>query len=476
MGSASSGTRTLRVGITSRVHTLNPRDAGDLLSTSVVAQVFETPYAPPRGEGPAVPVLFDGPLRPEGTDGLGWSGGVRAGVAFSDGTPLTAAHVAASLSRVDAVTAQARVEARGDRVLFLLRSPNPRFDLALTLMHCGVVLDRPGRMLGTGPYVPAPGTTMEELRLVRNDKARERARIDEIAFRVLPADADGKPRALLAALAAGEVDFSTMLSRTDAAEVSGVKKSFLPANSTAILYFNTERPALRDARVRRALAMAIDRMGVTEISYPNPLAFMATSLLPPAMGASRDEIPYDVDKARALLAQAGPPAAPLKMLRVWAPRPYLPHPQPVAEAVAKQLGVIGVSVQVVVPKDRGEYITTCERGDYDLVLGGWIADTPDPADFLESNLRSDRIVAPGVTQVAACNYARIRSKSMDDALDAFRRDPSATNRAAVMRIVADEVPALPLMHGPTVIVHAWRVKNVEISSVGVPHFAAFELD
>jgi len=468
--------KTLRVGIVARVHSLDPRQARDLVSALAVQQIFETAFAVPRGEGAAPAVLFAGPLAEEA--GGRRSAAVRPGILFSDGTPLTAALIAASLNKVEAVREQARIEAAGDRVIFTLLKPNPRFDLALTLNHAAIVLEKDGKLLGTGAFIPAPGSTLEAVRLVRNPHYRARPALDEIALTIYPSNQDGRPEALIRAVEAGEVDFTTMLSRTDAGEVKGVRKAFQPSNSTASLYFNTERPELRSAEVRRALALAVDRIAVTEVSYSNALAFAATSLLPPMMGIFRDGISQDVEKAKALFALApSPRPSRLRLLTVWAPRPYVPHPRPVAEAISRQLAVLGIQVEIATPRNTDEFFRGCEGGDYDMVLAGWIADTPDPADFLESNLHSEHIQSPNAGGgVGHFNLARFRSAAMDEALRRFREDPTPESRAGVLQIVAREVPLLPLMYGPTVVVSAWRVKNVDVSPLGVPHFEHFDID
>jgi peptide/nickel transport system substrate-binding protein len=165
------------------------------------------------------------------------------------------------------------------------------------------------------------------------------------------------------------------------------------------------------------------------------------------------------------------------MLTVWAPRPYVPHPRPVAETIARQLAVLGIQVEILTPRTSDDFFRGCERGDYDMVLGGWIADTPDPADFLESNLHSEHIQSPTAGRgIGHINLARYRSGTMDEALRRFREDPTSENRAAVLQIVAREVPLLPLMYGPSVVVSAWKVKNVDVSPLGVPHFENFDID
>ena len=473
MGPSTPSSKSLNVGILMRVATTNPREAPDGLSSSVAAQVYETAYRPPLGDGPAEPVLFDGPLTQDTSDGETiQSGRLRPGITFSDGTPLTAEHVAASLREVRSLSEQARIEATGERVRFRMKAPNPRFELALTLPHCGVTLERGGQLLGTGPYTIARGATLEAMRLERSPCYRGKVAIDEIRFTVLPAEEDGRPLRLIRALETGQVDFTTMLSRRDAMEIQGLHKSFKPAAATAILFFNTERVGLRDARVRKALAFAIDRLAVAGVSNPNPLAFAATSLLPSIMGMSHDGLTYDLAKARATLDGAGvvKPER-LRMLVLWAPRPYLPNPGPVARLIAEQLARLGIAVDREQPSSGDEFFAAAGAGRHDLVLGGWIADTPDPADFLDALLRSDRVAIGAVSY----NVSRFRSEAMDAALDTFRRDPGAANRNAVMALLNSEVPLLPLMYGPNVVVHANRVRNVAVSPLGVPYFEKFDV-
>lgn len=473
MATSNPSAKCLNVGILMGVATTRPREAPDGLSSSVAAQVYETPYRPPLGDGPADPVLFEGPLTRDtsGSEPV-LVGRLRPGIVFSDGTPLTAEHVEASLREAPSLSAQAEIKASGERVQFRMKVPNARFELALTLPHCGVSLDKGGQLLGSGPYLLAPDATPEAMHLLRNPRHRARVPIEEIRFAVHPAEDDGRPLRLVRALEAGEADFTTMLSRKDALDITGLHKSFKPAAATGMLFFNTERPALRDPRVRKALALAIDRLAVAGVSYPNPLAFAATSPLPSIMGMAHDGLTHDLAKARALLAEAGVVKPDrLRMLVLWAPRPYMPNPQPVATLIAEQLAGLGIAVDQLRPRSGDEFFAAVRSGSSEMVLGGWIADTPDPVDFLEAILRSDR-VAIGA---AAYNVSRFRSAAMDAALDAFRRDPSAANRNQVLAILNSEVPLLPLMYGPNVVVHANRVRNVAVSPLGVPYFEKFDI-
>ncbi len=465
--------KVLRVGILTPVRTLDPRESRETVSTTAAVQVYESGCRAPRGEGPAEPWLLEGLTADTPSQ---WSCRVRAGVVFSDGTPLTAALAASALDRCTVVRAQGRVEVQGERVLFKLDKPNPRFDLTLTLHQAAIVMEKDGQLLGTGPFVPAPGASLDKLRLLRNPRYRMPAAIDEIAFEVYPPTPDGKPQALLEAVSRGAVDFTSMLSRTDAAAVSGMRKLFQPANSTAILFFNTERPALQNPKVRLALAQAVNRMALAEISYTNALAFVASGLLPPMMGAFRDDAGFDLTRAKATLDKAGAKPSRLELVSIWAPRPYIPNPRPVADLLAKQIGALGIEVAVNAPADSETFYRLMMRGEYDMVLAGWIADTPDPADFLDSVLRSDRIQTEMKTSVPCANRSRLRSPEIDAALSAFRADPSPARRTAVLELVQAQMPLLPLMYGPTVAISSWKLKGVDVSPLGVPHFADADLE
>ncbi len=401
---------------------------------------------------------------------------MRPDVRFSDGTPLTARHVADSLARVVSLRDHVQVEARGDRVVFHLERPNARLDLVLAQRFCGVTLEARGALHGTGPYMLAPGSTQDCTRLVRNPHARKAAAIDEIVVRTYLPDVLGRPEALLAALEAGEVDFTNVLSREDIMRLKNVRRLTEPGSSTAILYMNTERPGLGDARVRKAIALAIDRLEIAKLFYATATAFAATHLLPPMLGRGNDGLTPDLAKARALLADPDvrKPAR-LSLLIIFGPRPYLPNPRKVADLIASQVDRLGIAIDILPTATLQEYRTQVQRGAYDLALAGWIADTLDPVDFLETALGSESIPSPDRKIASGYNLSRWRNRETDEALAQLREEPRDEVRAQLLRRIADEVPLLPLMYGPTIYAHAWRVKNFTAAPLGIPSFAELDL-
>jgi ABC-type transport system substrate-binding protein len=464
--------KVLRVGTLTPVQDLDPRRTQELGTVMVLTQVFEPPYELPAEDQPPRPLVFGEALRVE-EGGTLLSAAVRPGISFSDGTPLTAELAAASLGSTEVVARAASVEARGDRVWFRLQRPNPRFDVVLAQSYSGLVLQRDGKVLGTGPFVVVEeGREPGLVRLLRNPHYRSPVPLDEVQFCSYPS-AD----ALAAAVDGGEVDFTSALSRDDVARVREARKQFLPGASTAILYMNTERPGLSDARLRRALAFGIDRVEVTRTSYSNALAFAASSLLPPMMGSFRDGFVYSPDKARELVRELGAEVPErLRMALVWAPRPYLPQPKTAATVLARQLGEVGLRVEVVPTATNDEYNHKVRSGDYDLLLSGWIADTLDSADYLEANLSSELIPTLDAPPVNRANRSRWRDRTMDEALARFRHQRSEEARGIVLERMREEVPLMPLMYGPTVVVCGWRVKNFEPSPLGLPGLGAVDVE
>ena len=473
----SSSPKSLRIGLISGVHNLDPSRAQDFVSLMAVSQIFERPFAPGADGGPATPVLFREDLRSESPDQTVFSAVVREDARFSDGTPLTAAILGASLQRVSHFNELARAEAQGDRVVFHLRRPNANFGLALAAPYYGIALERGGELCGTGPYMAAAGSTPKRLRLVRNPHHAAAPAIDELLFTCYPPDAEGRATALVEAIERGEVEFTNVLHREDVSGLRGVRKQFAPANSTAILYFNTERPPLGDETVRRAITLAIDRIEVADRCYPtNPLAITANGLLPPMMSRWRDGLRFDLEQARSLLAAADAGVtSPLRMMVMFGARPYLAQPQAVAAYIAGQLEKLGLTVRIETTRDSEDYFRRVGQGDYDLALTGWIADTLDPVDFLESCLATEAIPAADTPISIHANLARWRDATAQSLLEQLRADPDQASQERLLRWVADKAPLMPLVTGSVAYVHSFNVRNFEPDPLGIPEFQNLDL-
>ncbi len=465
METVTAVSKIIRVGLLSSISEIDPRESADSISDLVLGQVFDAPYTIAAGETHARPLLFE-PLRAEGR--LQFSAAVRPSVKFSDGTPLTAEIAARSLRGAKILHDKATIDVHGDRVWFTLTAPNPRFDLTLSQSNTAIVLDRGTQLFGTGPFLfdHRPNLRLlqgaKSFRLVRNPHHPVAVGVDELEFRIFPASVDGAPGALVEAVRHGEVDVTTSLTMTDitANQLTGVTPSLQPGNSTGFLVFNCERRVLANPDVRRGITLALDAHDIAAKSFDkNPAAFVAANLLPPMMGRAAALPMTDRDAAKRLVA--GLPR--LTMLVPWSPRPYWPKPVPAAHAVQKQLAEVGVTVDLRETKTSDEFFGDLTRGNYDLALAGWIADTPDPADFFEALLWSKMCGHENHHS----NHSRWKNAAMDAALARFREQPTDEHKREIHRMVHDEAPLVPLIYGQSLVVHSRKMRNVSVSATGV---------
>jgi peptide/nickel transport system substrate-binding protein len=239
---------------------------------------------------------------------------------------------------------------------------------------------------GTGPfrfesYDRANGTII----LVRNDDYwGEKAKLDRLIFRIIPDE-----NARRQELQAGTIDGYDLPSPADwqALKDDGFNILVRPVFNILYLGINkTNNPALRDLRVRQAIAHAIDRESLVRNQLPDG-AVVATQFIPDTVaGYARDlqPIPYDPDRARALLAEAG---ASNLTVNFYYPtevtRPYMPNPTNIFTAVAENLRQVGITVNPVAQPWNGGYLNSTQvNGTHDLHLIGWTGDYNDAGNFL----------------------------------------------------------------------------------------------
>lgn len=457
---------------------MDPRQAGDTITALVLEQIFETPYTV-TPQGNIEPWLFAEKLREDrGGDRPVYSAAVRQGIVFSDGTPLTAELAAASLAKTKALFGRTNVSALKDRVVFTMSGPSPRFDMVLTQWNTAIVLERGSGFIGTGPYVLAPGTSMESIKraglthLERNPRYWGKAHIDDLLFTIYPAESDGTPLKLIDAAKRGEIDLTLNLSVNEVAKyaISGYQPMQLPSNSTSILYFNSQKPPLTDASLRRALRHAIDTTPIAQINYErNHLAFTAADIIPPLMGKAAGSLER---RDRELLRKFPNKPPRLTLVVPWTPRPYILKPLLSAEEIARQLGAYGIVVELIVTKSAEDFFSTLARGEYDMALAGWVADNPDPAEFYESLLHSAQV---STRNQYLSNLARWNKPAMDAALVAYRADPSIANRKAITEMIEQEAILVPLVYGASTAIRSRKVKNVNITPANHLPFADVEL-
>lgn len=169
---------------------------------------------------------------------------------------------------------------------------------------------------------------------------------------------------------------------------------------------NTDRPPFDDARVRRALGMAIDREAIVN-SVTKGGQLPAYTITPPGVAGyyPRAAVPYDVEEARRLLAEAGYPNGqgfpPFELL-------YNTNESHQKIGVAiQQMWQQELNIQVSLANQEWKvYIESQNNRNFDVSRQGWIGDYPDPNTFLDlfitdggnndtgwSNVEYDRLIS-----------------------------------------------------------------------------------
>jgi ABC-type transport system substrate-binding protein len=275
--------------------------------------------------------------------------------------------------------------------------------------------------------------------------------------------------ALTRALATGTVDVSSAIEQGRVAELRATAYVTLDSQSglnLAYLALNNERPPFDDARVRLALARALDRTAIVGDllkGHGEP----AHTPLPPLLfgydGRSR-ELVLDRERVRRMLARAGRAEGFDATLTVSAaPRSYLPEPRRLAELIQGDLAQIGLRVRIREVATWSEHVGLTSRGEYDMALLGWQADTPDPNDFLSALLGSEAI---GTT-----NRCRYRSERMDLLLKRARMESAPRTRLSLYRqaqeLFHEEMPFVPLYHASVFTAHREEVRGLIVGPTGL---------
>ena len=253
-----------------------------------------------------------------GEDALTWTFTLAEGVVFSDGTPLTAAHVAASLNRARTsalyatrLAGVASVAAGEDgSVTVTLSRPNGNLP---ALLDVPIVLEQgpsedgtePPAPLGTGYYQYVQAG--ERLYLLANPYHPSVAALPYSTIPLTPVTDTGER---IAAFDSGEITaVTTDFSSPYALDYSGgYEATDYPTTSLLYVGFNAAKRVCKSALVRQAFSQAFDRAALVEVQlagHGDPAALPISPLNGEYSETHAAMLDYDMDAAAQLLAQAG---------------------------------------------------------------------------------------------------------------------------------------------------------------------------
>lgn len=233
-----------------------------------------------------------------------------------------------------------------------------------------------------------------------------------------------------------------------------------PELSMEFLGFNLRHPLLGDVRVRRAVAMAINRTSLKAVAgqgFDAPAGLLPPGL--PGFSPKSKVLPYDPEGARRLLAQAGYNAAhPLRLPLMTASRTaYAAARDSVVVASLNRVG-IQVDLQHVTWDEFDRALMTRSLAAFQL---SWIADLPDPDSFLYSLFVSG----------GASNFFAYSNTTVDSLLDEGCRDLDQVARLNEYRraeqMILDDAPIVPLFNTIGLYLLQPDVRGVELSPFGI---------
>lgn len=398
---------------------------------------------------------------------------------FSDGTPVTAEDVKASLERAmdEKLLPLETSTYLGDiagidvvdpkHVVIRLKTPSRTIVSKLSSPQVAILparfrnkkIERPEDLVGSGPYRMTEYRPSQRAVLEPNPKWRggmaPLARIEVIPI----TDASS----LLNRFRAGDVDLLQVASSDvgtilDAPDLKA-QATLLPTVKFIYLLMQPAAYApMKDARFRRALAMALDRKRLAE-DLVRGEAHAAGRFLPTGLAPDKPMLPtFDREGARRLLAEAGYPGGkglpPLEFGYNEANRL-----NPIVEFVPTALKDLGITVRT---RPFGmSFMDEIQHRKLPLALSGWGAPYPDPQAVLSVLLRSD----------SATNYSGYASPAFDAADRKAQTSGLLADYEAAEAIAARDVPILPLYSQPKVWLVSKRLDGVVLSTYGSPDFS-----
>jgi peptide/nickel transport system substrate-binding protein len=478
----------LRWGNADDAKTADPHSYSDIDNESVMQQIYDTLVAFDSNMGIADHLaLAWQPLNP-----TTWEFELRQGVRFHDGTPFTAEDVVFSIRRAQAKTSDVKDQLRSvidvqaideHTVHFTTDGPDPLLWAHLARIRIlskrwagahGVTVPadfRAGEITyasqhanGTGAFILAEFDRTGRIVMGRNPDwwglERYPHNVDRIE-RIHVGSVEQGVQAILD----GEIDFlhelpyrSRWLEQLEGA--AGVKLVRTPWLTTTYLALDQGSAELRssdikgrnpfqDRRVRQALYQAIDIEELVD-EVMGGLATPSAMMIPPGITGYFPELakrpPYDPERAKALLAEAGYPngfGVTLDCPNAWS----LFQEEKVCRALAEDFKAIGVEVSVEF-QATGPYVEKTDNGNSDFFVQG------ASAMFDSQMVLNEQFYSSGTF-----NLTGYDNPEVDELIAAASREMLTYGRDVLLekvwRIVNDDIVYIPLYH-PTVV---WAMRE-----------------
>ncbi|TPW31263.1 ABC transporter substrate-binding protein [Pararhizobium mangrovi] len=322
--------------------------------------------------------------------------------------------------------------------------------------------------VGTGPFTFVAYQPDAVIRYKANpDYWDGKQKLDNLVFAITP-EASVRTQKLKS----GECQ---IMPYPNAADVAGLKKDDSlqvleqPGLNIAYLAYNVSQKPFDNVKVRKALNMAVDKKAIVQSVFQG-MAQVATNPIPPTMWSYNKSVqddPYDPDKAKQMLADAG--VKNLKM-NIWAmpvSRPYMLNARRAAEIIQADFKKIGVTANIV-SYEWGEYIKRAGQKDHDgAVMLGWTGDNGDPDNFLNTLLGCDGV---GTSN----NVAEWCDKDFQSLVDKAARTTDKDERVKLyqqaQKIFKQQAPWMTIDHSTVIMPMSKKVQGFQQDPLGFHRF------
>lgn len=494
MAAAAFG-QTITVAIGAAFSTLDPYDCPDVLTRAVAKSVYEGLFTFDKKMNVVAQLAEGYSVSP---DGRRYTVTLKSGVKFHDGEDFNAAAVKANFDRfldpklrLNRYSAYSNIDkvdiVDPQTVRFELKTVMPGFvsRLAATTpqMICPKALEQYGRnhglatrACGTGPYKFVSYSPTEGLVVERNPSYRVKGlpKLDGIRF--VPVVENSTRSAMLRT---GEAQYATPLP-AEQMKILGAEPDLVietkPSLMARYLAMNVRVKPFSDKRVREAINYAINKNALIKVAYSG-FAVPADGLFPPELPANLKQgpWPYDPQKAKALLKEAGYPNG--FETTLWSGYNNTTASKAV-QFLSQQLAQVGIrtKTRLLEPGVRTSEVYAVKDPDASkvrLYYIGWADSTMDP------DLTLRPILGTKEAPPKFMNAGYYSNPAFDALLDKALAEPDAAKRKAVydeaQRIAWNDAPWAFLLYEVNTAGMDKRLKNFHLRADGAFDFYEAEL-
>jgi peptide/nickel transport system substrate-binding protein len=476
---------TLVVGLVAEPVNLDPPQVTDINSLRVSRRIVETLVTFAEESTQVVPGLAESWTISR--DGLTYTFKLRQGIRFHDGTPFDAEAVRFSIERqinpehpfnklgkypfagyffgnVKAVEVVAP-----DTVQFVLKEPRASFLSILAAGAASIVSPTAARKhgadyalnpVGTGPFRYASWERGQRVVLEKNPTYwKYPVKVDRVVYRPIVED-----QARLTELLTGSLDLIVGVPPDFVAQLEGNPKIALLKQVGAHVWYlgiNNQKKPFDDKRVRQALNYAVNKEAIVRDVLKGTGAVSGGPVLPNTWGAdpALKPYPYDPERARKLLAEAGHPTG--FSTTLWTPESGSGMQSPVAMSTVIQSNLRAVGVNVTLQTmEWGAFLAKLRTKEQDLFALSWMAGAEDPDLVIYPLLHSSQWTPGGP------NRALYRNTRLDELLQQARVVTDQGTRAELyreaQRILADDAPWIFIDHEVQIAAFSRRVQGFKL--------------